>query len=97
MIAFKSRLAIGTALAMVAVAALSACGKQGELQVAPPMFNDEAAAEWSASNDPLNGAKRKTERALPDADGDNNMPDPYRQNVPVSQAPLEGFGNAQRY
>jgi hypothetical protein len=91
MIAFKSRIVAGMAILFVAAATLSACGKQGELQVAPPLLSD------STSDDPLNGAKRRTERALPDADGPNNMPDPYRQNVPVSQAPLEGFGNAQRY
>lgn len=91
MIAFKSRFVTGTIIVLTASALLSACGKQGELQVAPPIFGD------AASEDPLNGAPRKTERALPDANAENRMPDPYRQNVPVSKAPLEGFGNAQRY
>ncbi len=96
MIAHTSRIALGSAV-LLAVTLLSACGKQGELQVAPPILNSDAAAEWSASADPLNGATRKTERALPDANSENRMADPYRQNVPVSKAPLEGFGNAQRY
>ena len=42
-------------------------------------------------------ASRDTERALPDANGKNTMPDPYRGYKKISDAPLEGFGNAANF
>ena len=82
---------------------LSACGKLGTLEQAPPLYGDEAKASWSASKNAGGGstatledsaASNETERALPQANDDNKMEDPYRANKKVQDAPLEGFGNA---
>ncbi|ESQ92993.1 hypothetical protein ABAC460_01710 [Asticcacaulis sp. AC460] len=93
-----------TATALLGAALLlSACGKLGTLEQAPPMVGDDAKASWSASKNANGGstatledssASNETERALPQADDDNKMEDPYRGNKKVQDAPLEGFGNA---
>lgn len=92
---------------------LSACGKLGSLDTAPPMFNPKAKAQWEQSHSgdsvsstslsgggnmttlsPTASTSRETEKALPDANGKNNMPNPYTQIGPSSQ-PIEGTGNAE--
>jgi hypothetical protein len=95
-----ARAALLAAAALTGTAlVLGACGKQADLETAPPLFGDEAKSSWSASSASASpqAMRRETERALPDANGPNRSPDPYRNNVKVSQAPLEGFGNAQRH
>jgi len=85
---------------------LSACGKLGTLDQAPPMYGDEAKSSWSASKNPDGGstatmedttASNETERALPDGNDKNKMEDPYRAHKKISEAPLEGFGNAATF
>lgn len=105
----KSRFVITSALAASALLAaamgLSACGKLGTLDQAPPMFGDKAKSSWSSSQNSDGGttvttsesASRDTERALPDANDKNKMPDPYRGNKKIENAPLEGFGNATTF
>jgi hypothetical protein len=75
-------------LSVVAGLSLTGCGKQGELDAAPPIYGHDAQSSWSVS--------RATERALPDANGKSRIPNPYGRAVPISAAPLEGVGNAQR-
>ena len=97
-------IAVLTLSALVGASALSGCGKLATLDQAPPMWGDKAKAEWSTSSDSNGGvttttsssASRASERALPDGNGHNTSPtDPYKGNKPISEAPLEGFGNAQ--
>lgn len=110
MTASKTRFVTSVALTGMALLGgavlLSACGKLGTLEQAPPMYGDEAKASWSASKNAGGGstatledtsAKTETERALPQANDDNKMEDPYRANRSVQDAPLEGFGNATRF
>jgi hypothetical protein len=40
-------------------------------------------------------SSKATERALPDANGPNKTPNPYAGNKKISEAPLEGVGNAE--
>ena len=98
--------AIGVSALLGASLLLSACGKLGDLNQAPPFMNEKAAAEWSTSQNPDGGvtmtttdtsASRETERALPDADADNSMENPYTAPKKISEAPLEGFGNAANF
>jgi len=74
---------------------LSACGKQGDLETAPPLWGERARAEVAAKKK-AQAEGKATERALPRGDQRNEMPDPYQQNRKVSDAPIEGTGNAQR-
>ncbi|MFT4089758.1 MAG: hypothetical protein QM645_03425 [Asticcacaulis sp.] len=74
---------------------LAACGKQGDLETAPPLWGERARAEVAAKKK-AQAEGKATERALPRGDQRNEMRDPYQQNVRVSDAPLEGTGNAQR-
>ena len=113
----KTRFLVAAALTGTVLAAsalgLSACGKLGNLESAPPMFNEKAKAKWdvshsgdSISTSSLSGGgneatlestsstSKATEKALPDANGPNNMPNPYTQIGPNSP-PLEGTGNAE--
>ncbi|MGA9658887.1 MAG: hypothetical protein WBQ60_07295, partial [Asticcacaulis sp.] len=91
--------------ALMGAAALSACGKLGELEQAPPVFNKKAEASWSASKNPDGGStvtmeatsSRATERALPDANDKNKMENPYTAPKRIQDAPLEGFGNATSF
>ncbi|MDI7776047.1 hypothetical protein [Asticcacaulis sp. EMRT-3] len=92
-----------TTTALLASLALSACGKLGTLEQAPPMMNKSAELSWSTSQNSDGGTttttddsrSADTERAKPDKDDVNHMPDPYRGNKKISSAPLEGFGNAE--
>ncbi|MEI9906198.1 MAG: hypothetical protein WDN06_21530 [Asticcacaulis sp.] len=104
----QSRLVVTTALAASAILAasmlLGACGKLGSLEQAPPFYGDKAKADWSSSN-PGGGstatnsssASKATERAGPDANGQNSMANPYTDNKKIENAPLEGFGNATQF
>ncbi|MEM9965364.1 MAG: hypothetical protein AAGC58_08455 [Asticcacaulis sp.] len=74
---------------------LSACGKQGDLETAPPLWGERARAEVAAKKK-AQAEGKATERALPRGDQRNEMADPYQQNLKVSDAPIEGTGNAQR-
>ena len=107
----KNRFVTGTALAVSALLAgamlLSACGKLGPLDRAPPMFGDKAKAEWSASSNSDGGStvtmsmsdstSRSSEKALPDYNQKNQMQNPYTANKSPQDAPLEGFGNAATF
>ena len=42
-------------------------------------------------------ASQETERAKPDINDVNKQKDPYRSNKKISEAPLEGFGNAASF
>jgi hypothetical protein len=96
----KTRILIATAAgAALVLTGLSACGKMGHLEQAPPMYGKDAKSSWSASqtsgggNEATNStsASKETERALPDANGPNNSP----LNKPgQGKGQLEGFGNA---
>ena len=104
----KTRFLVTAALTATALLGgsmvLSACGKLGTLEQAPPMFG-KAKADWSTSKDSNGGittttsssASRDSERALPEATDTNKMSDPYRGNKKISDAPLEGFGNAESH
>lgn len=105
----KTRFVMTSALAatalMAAALGLSACGKLGALEQAPPLYGDDAKSSWSVSHNSDGGttvttsasSSRDTERALPDANDKNKMPDPYRGNKKIENAPLEGFGNATSF
>lgn len=90
---------LGKAALVVAVAmglGLSACGKQGDLDKAPPLWGKAAKAERDAIKT-AEAQGKKTERALPRADDRKEPGDPYySNNVKVQDAPLEGTGNSQR-
>lgn len=98
----KTRILIATAgAAALILTALSACGKMGHLEQAPPLYGQAAKSSWSASQLPDGGnqatnsssASKATERALPDANGPNNSP----INKPgQGNGQLEGFGNATK-
>ncbi len=113
----KTRFLVAVALtgSMLAASALglSACGKLGGLETAPPMFNEKAKAKWEESHSgdsisstslsgggnmttlsPTSSTSMSTEKATPDANGKNNMANPYTQIGPDSQK-LEGTGNAE--
>lgn len=96
--------AIGATVLLGTGLLLSACGKMGALDQAPPAYGSKAKSDWSVSKNAGGGdtatlenssASRESERAKPDANAANRMKDPYRSNVPISAAPLEGFGNAE--
>ncbi len=104
--------ALGATLILGAALGLSACGKLGSLQEAPPMFGRDAKSSWSASNSVSvsknatggntatlddSSASKESERAKPDKNDKNKSPDPYKGNKKVSDAPLEGFGNAESH
>ncbi|ESQ85939.1 hypothetical protein AEAC466_01795 [Asticcacaulis sp. AC466] len=97
----KSRFVMLAALAAVASVAISACGKLGTLEQAPPIMNKKAEQSWSASKNADGGvtlttdssSSRASERATPDADSSNSMENPYTVNKRIADAPLEGFGN----
>lgn len=74
-------LIMGSALAL-----LAGCGAQGELEPAPPLFDETGR--------PI---VRENERALPDPNGRSRMKNPYAKPVSVSSQPLEGTGNSQRH
>lgn len=74
---------------------LSACGKQGDLETAPPLWGDRAKAEVEARKK-AQAEGKATERALPRKEFKNEMEDPYQENKKVSEAPIEGTGNSQR-
>jgi hypothetical protein len=103
MTANKARLMTITALgaALVGASLLSACGKLGDLDRAPPMMNKKAEAAWSTSQNSDGGVttttdsstSRANEKALPDADSKNSMENPYTVNKRIQDAPLEGTGN----
>ncbi len=105
----KSRFLVTSALIASALLGgslvLSACGKLGSLEEAPPLYGADAKSDWSASNLPGGGntatmsssASKDTEKAKPDANGRNAMDDPYVGNKKVEDAPLEGFGNATTF
>lgn len=105
----KTRFVTSAALAGIALLGsavlLSACGKLGTLETAPPLYGDDAKASWSASSNSDGGttvtmdssASNETERALPDGNGKNKMVDPYRSNKKIQDAPLEGFGNGATF
>jgi predicted small lipoprotein YifL len=97
----------GTVLTAAALG-LSACGKMGPLESAPPMYNDKAKAKWDQNHSgdsissqnlpgggneatlaPTSSTSKETEKALPDANGPNTMPNPYTQIGPNSP-PLDG-------
>jgi hypothetical protein len=96
---FVLSVALGTAL--LGASMLSACGKLGDLEQAPPMMNKKAASEWSTSHNPDGGVttttdsstSRASEKALPDADSKNSMENPYAVNKRPQDAPLEGTGS----
>jgi hypothetical protein len=99
----KTRILVATAAgAALVLTGLSACGKMGHLEQAPPMVGAAAKSSWSASqiagggNEATNSSEtsKETERALPDPNGPNNSP----LNKPgQGKGPLEGFGNATKY
>jgi hypothetical protein len=103
----KTRFVTVTALTasalLVAALGLSACGKWGTLEQAPPLYGAKAKADWSTSRNPDGGittttsasSSRASERALPDKNAKNKMPNPYAGTTPISAAPLEGVGNAE--
>lgn len=114
----KTRFLVATALTGTMLAAgglgLSACGKLGSLETAPPLYGAKAKAQWSQTHsgdtlsstsisgggnmttlEPDSNTKKETEKATPDANGQNTMPNPYTANVPPSTAPIEGAGNAE--
>lgn len=108
----KTRLVTTLALGavLIAASALSACGKLGSLEQAPPLFGRGAASATtesrvSVSKNAAGGdtatlddsdAKRETERAKPDKNARPTASDYYTNNTKVQDAPLEGFGNAAR-
>ena len=99
----KTRFVISVALgaALLGASMLSACGKLGDLQKAPPIMNEKAAADWSTSHNPDGGVttttdtstSRASEKALPDADSKNSMENPYAVNKRPQDVPLEGTGS----
>ncbi len=105
----KSRILVTTALTASAILGtallLSACGKLGTLEQAPPLYGSDAKSSWSVSHNPGGGdtatnsssASKDTERAKPDANGKNKMDNPYVGNKKIEDAPLEGFGNATTF
>jgi len=105
----KTRFVVTTALGVTALLGasmvLSACGRLGELEQAPPMMNKKAEAQWSTSHNPDGGittttdssSSKASERALPDADAANSMDNPYTTQKRIQDAPLEGFGNATTF
>jgi len=90
---------------LAASLALSACGKLGTLEQAPPMFNRKAELSWSTSQNSSGGTTTTTddsrsansEKAKPDANDMNRVPNPYTGAKSISDAPLEGFGNAEKH
>ncbi len=105
----KARFVLTTALTAAALVGgaslLSACGKLGTLEQAPPIMNKKAEAAWSTSMNADGGvttttsasASRASERAEPDANGSNSMSNPYSGAKSIQSAPLEGFGNAATF
>ncbi len=99
----KTRFVISVALgaALLGASMLSACGKLGDLQKAPPIMNSKAEAAWSTSHNPDGGVttttdsstSRANEKALPDADSKNSMENPYAVNKRPQDVPLEGQGS----
>lgn len=104
--------ALGATLILGAALGLSACGKLGTLEEAPPMFGRDAKSSWSASSGVSvsknatggdtatlddSSASKESERAKPDANAKNKSPNPYAENKKISDAPLEGFGNAASF
>ena len=56
-------------------------------------FSDDSASSLSGGGTEAtmsSSVSKQTERALPDGNGPNNTPDPYRGNQKVSDAPIEG-------
>ena len=108
----KTRLVMTLALGAVLIAAssLSACGKLGTLEQAPPLFGRGAVSASSSSGPEVTknaaggdtatlddtNAKRETERAKPDKNARPTASDYYTNNTKVQDAPLEGFGIAAR-
>ena len=108
----KTRLVTTLALGAVLIgaSALSACGKLGNLEQAPPLFGRGAASSAAAAGPAVSknasggdtatlddsNVKRETERAKPDKNARPTASDYYTNNTKVQDAPLEGFGNAAR-
>ena len=94
-----------TGAILAASLALCPCVMGAHLTPAPPMFNHKAELSWSTSQNSGGGTttttddsrSADTEKAKPDASDINHMPDPYTGNKKISDAPLEGFGNAERH
>jgi len=102
----KARLVIVTMLGAALAVGVSACGKMGQLEQAPPMIGKDAKSSYSVSKNAGGGdtatlddasASRETERAKPDLNDVNRQKDPYRGTKSVQDAPLEGFGNATSF
>jgi hypothetical protein len=101
MTARKTRILMAVAVGgTLILTGLSACGKLGHLEQAPPVYGQAAKSSWSASQLPGGGseatnsssASKESERALPDPNGPNNSP----LGKP-GKGGLEGFGNATKY
>ncbi len=99
----KTRILIVTAAgAALLITGLSACGKLGHLDQAPPMYGQAAKSSWSASQLPGGGnqatnsssASKDTERALPDPNGPNTSPDPDKNRRNIPDSPMSGFGTS---
>lgn len=102
----KARLVVVTVLGVAIAVGVSACGKMGQLEQAPPMIGKDAKSSYSVSKNSGGGdtatlddtsSSKETERAKPDINDVNKQKDPYRGNKSVADAPLEGFGNATSF
>jgi predicted small lipoprotein YifL len=81
----RLRIKAASGLALIILStALTNCGKVGPLETAPAIFDKDGKP-----------VKRENEKALPQAKDKNRSPDPYAGTAPISEAPLEGTGNAQ--
>ncbi|MFN3230094.1 MAG: hypothetical protein ACK41P_09600 [Asticcacaulis sp.] len=97
MMSLTKKTALSALVLVVSATGLVACGKQGKLEQAPPLWGDKAKAEYEAERKKEADAKAADDkappRALPNAKQANTMPDPYQQNRTNRDAPIEGIGN----
>ena len=84
------RHAIIAASALVLIAALGACGKQGDLDRPGPLWGAKAKADYAAQK------RNEAETATNEAQGDRAIPpqnpavEPFANTAPVSQLPIPG-------
>jgi predicted small lipoprotein YifL len=88
----NSRLLI---LALTAAAALSACGRRGDLEQPPPLFGERARAEYEAKR--AGAAQRETTGSEADEeDARSPVPnpgerfEPASRNVPATRERIDG-------
>ena len=82
-------------LALAGVAALSACGRRGDLQQPPPLFGERARADYEAQQQQRETTRSEAEEedARAPVPNPTDRFEPAARNVPATREPIEGVND----